>query len=56
MGLEALTLLTELIICTRQYLPKVPEPLQQLTQLQRLTLLEMGVKEDVHDLLDEVCT
>lgn len=53
-GLEALTNLTELILSVRQDLPEVPGPLRQLTQLQRLTLLETGEKESVHDLDEEV--
>ena len=53
-GLQALDKLTQLIISTKQYLPEVPESLRQLTQLQRLALLETGTKETIFDLEDEV--
>lgn len=53
-GLEVLTNLTELILSVRQDLPEVPGPLRQLTQLRRLTLLETGEKETIHDLDEEV--
>lgn len=53
-GLEAMINLTQLTIATGQYLPEVPQPLQQLTGLQRLALLETGEKQSIFDLKDDV--
>ena len=55
-GLEVMTNLTELIISTSDFLPGVPQPLQKLTQLRRLVLLETGEKESLSNLADDVST